>query len=102
MRRPYHVVWWDDPEVDFELSTPCWSTGARVISAGRDMTRAQYSMNAAVMAESEEDAKEQILRAYVYEATIEWQFIYEKPFGWSPLNKNSALQPGVVWDQKPH
>lgn len=100
--RPYQVAWWDDPNTSFELRTPWWATARRTLNLGDNHFTYQYGITAAVMAISPEDAKQQIVQAYAREVELEWHSVEVQPYGWTPVTKERPLQPGQIWDQRPH
>lgn len=68
----------------FELHTPWWISGYR--SAQEDQEEDQATICAAVVAESEEAAKQLIIACHDTPPTeIEFRFVEERPSGWSPF-----------------
>lgn len=73
-KTPFWVSWWDDPVVYFELHSPWWFSGLRYTDSD-DEEDGQSSVCAAVMATSEDHAKQLIADAYDKPVTLEWRFV---------------------------
>lgn len=92
--RPYWVSWWWVPALGgWELHSPWWVTGTR----GEADDEAQ-SICAAVMATSEEAAKEVIRAAHDNRPrAIQWRFANECPEGWSPFTDRFPRRKWMKW-----
>ena len=90
----YWLSWWTAPALgSFELHSPWWFSGFR----GDDGAR---SVCAAVVADSEEAAREKILAAYDTRppAGLEFRFVDHQPEGWSPFNGRFRRRDWMQWE----
>jgi len=93
--KPYWVSWWEDEEFypTFEYHGPWWISGQRDVQGGT----VDYSMCAAVMAESEEDAKLKIEAAHDNPCELDWRFVEECEPGWEPFSSRFARRDWMKW-----
>ena len=88
-RRPFWVSWYAHA-VPFEWNGPWWISGCR--GDGVD------TICAAVMATSEEDARQKIVKAHDKPVELEWRFSNEQAADWMPFCERF---PGADWMRWP-
>ncbi len=89
--RKWWVSWYDSG--GFLLERPWWWTGHRADG--------KATFCAAVIAPSEEEAKEQIVRAHDdAEVDMEWRFCEEKPENWEPFCERFPRSCGMQWPEE--
>ncbi len=86
----YWISWFDPCYGGWELHSPWWVSGYR----GSDDAP---TICAAVKAESAEEAKASIHRAYDMPCTLEFRFVEEKPPGWSPFSDRFRRAEWMQW-----
>ena len=80
--RPFWVSWYQDLSIGFELHTPWWVSGWRMVS--EDVN--QGTICAAIMATSEDDAQRRVVAAHDREPHhLEFRFVNEQEPGWTPF-----------------
>ena len=103
MKKPYPVTWWSDATgASLDSRIPWWCLSSRLVKLTNTISYQQYLMTAAVMAESSEDAKAEIMRETVSEEDLDWHSVIEHHHGWSPFNTERPQDPDVIWDHKAH
>lgn len=87
----FWISWWAArADGSFELHSPWWFSGYR--------TESESSVCAAVIADSEEAAKEVILAAYdTRPSGLEFRFVEQKPDDWSPFNTRFRQRDWMQW-----
>ena len=87
--KKWWISWYDAG--GFTLESPWWNTGCRI--------GGQATFCAAVIASSEEEAKEQIVGAHDdIPSGIEWRFCDEKQGDWGPFGERFPRAYWMRWE----
>lgn len=89
----YWISWWDDVErlPEFERQQPWWTSG--------EDDEGRVSLCTAAIANSEQEAKDQIRSNYDYPPeSLDWRFIQERPEDWSPFNSRFQKASWMEWE----
>jgi len=98
--QPYWVSWWEPWELyfAFEWHGPWWVSGERDVSTSlNQILPVDLSICAAVMAESEDQARSKITNAHDNPVELEWRFVTAKPADWSPFNDRFTRRDWMNW-----
>lgn len=87
--KPYWISWWADKTIMFEWNGPWWVSGYRGDN--------KESIAAAVIAESEEDARKKILASHDQSVDLEWRFVLERPLDWKPFSDRFMKAQWMIW-----
>ena len=90
----YWISWYSKKKYkEFEICNPWWYSGSRCSDGA-------VTICAALIASSEEDAKEQIYKAYdIRPKDIEFRFCDLKEDCWSPFNSRFQRKDWMVWEE---
>lgn len=91
--KNYWISWVHFPSMgEFELHSPWWYTGYIPSNDGSTVC-------AAIKAESERDAKAQIIRCHdVPPNDLQWRFCEERPSDWTPFGDRFPRADWMKWD----
>jgi hypothetical protein len=95
MTERYWISWFAHPTVSYELHTPWWVSGARLLNDD-EMTE-QGTLCAAVRAASEDAAKAVIVAAHDEPVDLEWRFVEPRPADWSPFSDRFPRAKWMKW-----
>lgn len=90
--KNWWLSWWWDPDTQgsFELHTPWWRSGSDPDD--------RISIVAAVVAPSEDAARELILAPYdTRPESLDWRFCEERSDGWSPFGSRFRRADWMRW-----
>jgi hypothetical protein len=97
-QRRWWVSWWHPADHGFDLEErPWWMTGFRERTAGP----VEDSVCAAIIAPTEDAAREVVLAAYESfgprPQALEWRFVEKAPADWSPFGERFPRGDWMVW-----
>lgn len=102
--KSFWMSWYHTPELGgFELSSPWWKSGVRLVATESGEIEEHPTICAAIRADHLEGAMDRVLTGYdVRPDDVEWRFFNEKPDDWSPFSERFPKADWMEWPPLNH